>query len=71
MYNQLYEYFDNILFPNFQSNVVSGKGIVLNIVFYTSGGLRGCRGGWGGGGSTPINIHEYFKNVLQHGFEIF
>ena len=66
MYNQLYEYFDNILFPNFQSNVVSGKGIVLNIVFYTSGGLRGC-----GGGSTPINIHEYFKNVLQHGFEIF
>ena len=49
MYNQLYEYFDNILFPNFQSNVVSGKGIVLNIVFYTSGGLRGCRGGGGGG----------------------
>ena len=33
MYNQLYEYFDNKLFPNFQSNVVSGKGIVLNIVF--------------------------------------
>ena len=37
-------------------------------------------GGGGGGGrrkgewtveSTPINIREYFKNGLQHGFEIF
>ena len=30
--------------------------------------------GWGGGWiveSTPINIREYFKHGLQHGFEIF
>ena len=30
MYNQLYEYFDNILFP---IQCASGKGMVLNIVF--------------------------------------
>ena len=30
MYNQLYDYFDNILFP---VNVASGKGIVLNTAF--------------------------------------
>ena len=31
IYNQIYEYFDNI---GFQVNVASRKGIVLNIVFY-------------------------------------
>ena len=50
----------------------SKRSIDCNPILWGRGG--GAEGEGGGGWtveSTPLNIREYFKNGLQHGFEIF